>query len=122
MRNIVAAASAVAVAGGFAVLSQTPTVDAYVLPQSVGDEWFAEKAAKEALKAQNQHAAVPAAKRDESQPIRMNLVHSRREELNTPEKVKEFALRQKSYVERKFGRYDKQRRQTIGLTGVGPDT
>lgn len=54
----------------------------------------------------------------------MQLMHSRKEELNTPEKVKDFALRQKTYVEAKFGNHAEniERRQTIGLTDVGPDT
>lgn len=95
----------------------------------MGDEWFAEKAAKLAAagsvpERRDEFAAIPAAKRDATKSFRMNLVHSRREAINTPEKVKDFALRQKTYVEAKFGRYNNsvERRQTIGLTEVGPDT
>ena len=110
-----------AVAGLTALSAAALTANSYVLPASVGDQRFADDEAAGYVK---RDAAPVFAKRNEGQSLRLELTHSKRETLDSFEKVKAFAVGQKEYIKKKYGKSsssDAEKRQVAGLIDYGPD-
>lgn len=114
--------TSISLAAALGLLAASPA-SAYVLPkQSSNDDAAVARGISQP--AAGLEASSQRVKRNAGQSISLPLVHSRAETLNSAEKVKAFALRQKAHMEAKYGRKAEHvaKRQTIGLTDVGPDT
>lgn len=104
---------------GLVALSAALSANSYVLPNSIGDQRFAEQ---EAGTASSEALGATFAKRNEGEPIKLALSHSKREALDTFDKVKKFAQNQKNYIEHKYGSQSlKEKRQIAGLVDYGTD-
>lgn len=111
-----------AATAGFVAVSVALCTNAYILPNSVGDKLFNEQRAAK-LQSRDAHSQIlPLAERKAGEAIRLSLTYSKREALDTFDKVKNFAKGQKSYVQNKYGSASTLRkRQIAGLIDYGTD-
>ncbi|CAO1618365.1 unnamed protein product [Parajaminaea phylloscopi] len=109
---------------GLAALSAAISATGYVLPNSVGDMRFAQQEAQELSSHSGTDDRASFVRREAGgESIRLPLTYSRREALDTMDKVKDFARSQRSYIENKYGSAATLRkRQVAGLVDYGSDS